>query len=174
MHFVCWNFVSSFLTLSLPNFRDADNFDLICRVCQERSSSQLHVVKHFRQKHDSFFCDMCKVHFFDKSDMQLHVRLTHNQKMRTCAECDEVFRSRQSLDNHLEFFHTDKPHIVCRLCQRAFIMKRKFLEHLWLHVGKRVRRLTKDFYLLKCDCVSKWKLIFLINNRRHLYDSVLI
>jgi hypothetical protein len=118
----------------------------------------MHVVKHFRQKHESFFCDMCKVHFFDKSDMQLHVRLTHSQKMRSCAECDEVFRSKQSLDNHLEFFHSDKPHIVCPLCQRAFIMKRKFLEHLWLHVGKRVRdKLCKNIENAASDrtCAKK-------------------
>lgn len=117
----------------------------------------MHVVKHFRQKHDSYFCDMCKVHFPDKSDMQLHVRLTHSQKMRTCTECDEVFRSRQSLDNHLEFFHSDKPHIVCQLCQRAFIMKRKFLEHLWLHVGKRVS--THDYNYLST-------ITFIVANRK--------
>ncbi|XP_059478841.1 zinc finger protein 888-like isoform X1 [Neocloeon triangulifer] len=141
--------------------RQTNNYDLVCRICEEKSQSLLHLVKHHREKHNKYFCDKCKESFDERSALEEHIPMLHDQYAVACNECDEVFRSVITLENHTKAFHLNQSTFTCPVCNRLFFSTSKLKAHMHLHLA------SNDHQCASCGKLFSNKASYLNHLRLH-------
>jgi len=80
---------------------DDDTLEQSCDA-RKTSSSEV-VVKKF------YPCDMCPAHFGMESDLDRHIEDAHKGGMYVCDHCGMVKWTRETITQHLQDVHPDKP-----------------------------------------------------------------
>ncbi|XP_065333139.1 zinc finger protein 93-like isoform X2 [Cloeon dipterum] len=116
--------------------RQINNYDLFCKVCEEKCPSTLHLTNHHRQVHKTYFCDKCKDTFTECESIIQHIQIIHDQSAVVCQVCDEVFRSEITFENHKKAFHMPQCTFPCPVCERMFFTTGKLRRHMRLHLSE--------------------------------------
>ena len=92
-----------------------------CSLCRFSTVNEKRRLNHIKahEQNICFPCDVCGKLFYDKRDLQFHVRNHKKTEPRkkniTCPECGEKFLNNQRLSSH-RFKHTGQNEFKCRFC----------------------------------------------------------
>ena len=80
------------------------------------------------EKHN-FICKFCECVHRDKNDLRNHYS-QHNMEYYTCMQCNKVFRTLRSLDEH-QTSHNER--YTCEVCSQSFLLKTMLHNHMAVH-----------------------------------------
>ncbi|XP_042218458.1 zinc finger protein OZF-like isoform X2 [Homarus americanus] len=133
--------------------------DICGRTCSCRSSLQLHMRTHVREKplkcslckktftqkssltehmnlhsgHKPYICNQCGKSYSLKSTLILHMRIHTGDRPFKCLECGENFYQKSKLTNHKRLYHFHDRPFGCNICGKTFVEKCELDEHLIKH-----------------------------------------
>ena len=118
---------------------------LTCDKCGKTFTSTRALTNHLRKHRetdDSFQCEHCDKRFFAFSSLRRHTRTAHEQFFK-CALCNNFFRGKKLLKQHMAQEHSDVPKIYkCYNCDQNFDTEKLYTEH-------------KSNCRIKCDLCDK-------------------
>ena len=80
---------------------------------------------------EGFKCHICSKTFRRADEFKEHkLNFTKLKKKLSCPKCPKGFTQKALLDQHYDYYHTNKPkNFVCKLCNKDFPLKKSYLEH---------------------------------------------
>ncbi|CAG2192594.1 KRAB [Mytilus edulis] len=127
---VCGKKYTSRIGLSRYLRDHASSRPIECDICHQRFNDNAHFEGHRNSKHlnyKPFKCTVCSKAFAYRQSMVRHVKECQGNKSYICMECNAVFNSKRSLDQHHSGKHDQKEH-TC-MCGKSFRWVRSFTRH---------------------------------------------
>jgi len=179
---------------ALKTHEDIHDKKFVCNICDKKFPRQSPLLNHIKNIHEnpgSFKCDICKVGFNTKLNLNAHQK-THDKnrpKPLKCSKCDFATDSNAGLSRHLKSHERiikrcDKCNKIllrniihncrtdCKLCGKKFSGRPALLVHIKNHHGPKVKKIC--FH--ECDiCGIKFILEKSIRNhmeKKHLAEKV--
>ncbi|GFS16828.1 zinc finger protein 782 [Elysia marginata] len=114
-----------------------------CSICGEffknKSSRDCHKLTH----NSNFLCQICGRQFAHQHLLTKHAKI-HSQVRKasptlTCAECNKVYKSKRSLQRHINVAHLGMDYqYECFHCGHKFLTSNQLREHVaWQHFGEK-------------------------------------
>ncbi|XP_023342322.1 gastrula zinc finger protein xFG20-1 [Eurytemora carolleeae] len=108
-----------------------------CVQCSKSFSKQSNLARHIRSHFGikSFFCDQCNAEFVDSTRLKEHswIHLDYAKFKCPIPECDQTFRHRSNLKNHMSSHHNEPKKYPCNLCNKSFAFEYKLRNHSRWH-----------------------------------------
>ena len=84
-------------------------------------------------------CPICDQNFKTKSNLKNHIDAVHKEKKsHTCSICEKSFSLKANLKNHVDAVHEGKKPHKCSICYRSFARKGQLKKHVnSVHCSKR-------------------------------------
>ena len=129
---------------------------LSCKICKKYCYTELHLMKHMMNSHNSMTlakCKMCKMYFPSDVSFKKHSKSKHSKKYH-CKMCDENFDKIEALVEHFKVSHTEMIHIQkiseCIMCDKTFDNENLVVKHLIAkHLNNQESVLQSMMYLKK-------------------------
>uniref|UniRef100_A0A8C6WP17 C2H2-type domain-containing protein n=1 Tax=Neogobius melanostomus TaxID=47308 RepID=A0A8C6WP17_9GOBI len=110
-----------------------------CQVCNKVYSHRNTYNQHMRlhSEQNPYICSICDRRFTQKGHFIEHLRIHTGEKPFSCADCGMKFRLRNIRDRHILRMHGGpRPH-TCPVCQKGFVSRCYFVDHMRTHTGER-------------------------------------
>jgi len=166
----------------------------VCKICDKKFPKQSHLINHIKNIHEnpgSFKCDICKVGFNTKLNLNAHhkIHINNRPKPLKCNKCDYATDSSATFRYHLKTHERiiqrcDKCNKIlrknmihdcrldCKLCGKKFSHRDTLLRHIKHHHDPNPKKIC--FH--ECDiCGSKFIKKQSIRNhmeKKHLVEQV--
>ncbi|CAH0553766.1 unnamed protein product [Brassicogethes aeneus] len=106
-----------------------------CRLClvsfKDKESRDNHVCTPVTPKVNKYFCKTCERGFKYNSELNNHVKHTHEMVKSLCQVCGEHV---SNIYSHMVKHSSEKPH-ACDQCEKQFHTKRQLKQHQLVHSG---------------------------------------
>ena len=102
-----------------------------CGFCMKIFDSLQHLNQHHKNKHDPVKCDVCNKQFATPNTLLRHA-YSHLSKQYGCDLCDQTFRFKSELNQHMDV-HVGDPKYECEQCGQKFIRKSDLKAHVESH-----------------------------------------
>jgi len=112
-----------------------------CTVCSKSVKDLKELKRHILVLHNvvrEYRCDQCSMEFNrDQEELyKLHLDSHTDQPPFSCTECDKIYGSSHSLQNHVVYVHNKERNHVCTQCGKAYTSKCVLDEHIReIHTG---------------------------------------
>ena len=132
-----------------------------CLLCEMVTNSQMSLLNHMRQKHQTSTavngnkCDVCSVNFQSRENLIKHIADNHVQNnniinRHICARCNVEVHGDETRDNHM----CRNPQYQCSGCKVKLFSKEAYYNHICpLHpnksVDQQVRELNRSYTLCR-------------------------
>ncbi|XP_052746006.1 zinc finger protein 62 homolog [Bicyclus anynana] len=119
-----------------------------CGACTKVYRTKVGLKSHVRLTHEQSdppaYCADCDLTFRTAAGLRNHLRLTekhneHNIKRFTCDECNDKFRTKRQLQEHIDWVHRQCTIHTCSECSKSFKSERSLRRHIQF-VHEKVRR----------------------------------
>jgi uncharacterized Zn-finger protein len=109
-----------------------------CDVCKIRFTSRYNLDRHARVHTEEmpFSCEVCKKCFSLRSNLIVHLRVHTGERSFPCEVCKKQFALRSGLKKHLRV-HTGERPFSCKICKKTFTQSSILSTHIRLHTGER-------------------------------------
>ena len=140
---VCSRVLSTKETLKLHMQRHQGIVKWNCNVCHAGFLTRPSFITH-QQTHDEtrdpkklFSCDECPKVFRSKHSLQLHMDSVHRGITHKCDHCGKCYKSKFQLRTHIREFHEQDFTYVCNVCKKGFTKSREYKNHIMIHANKK-------------------------------------
>lgn len=103
-----------------------------CDLCGAKFGLKADLGRHRFRIHESraFICETCGKSFAEESQLELHVRVTHEEDARPweCRTCHIRFGRKSSLTRHEQTVH-QHTRFVCRVCKKSYSQRFDAIRH---------------------------------------------
>lgn len=103
-----------------------------CDLCGQKFGLKADLGRHRYRIHESraFSCDRCGKSFAEQSQLELHIRVTHEEDSRPweCKQCRIRFGRKSSLTRHEQTVH-QRTRFTCRVCNKTYSQKFDAVRH---------------------------------------------
>jgi uncharacterized Zn-finger protein len=106
------------------------------QTCSTSFTHQRTVVKEMRGYERHFSCDVCKISFTSRYNLDRHTRVHTGERQFSCEVCNKRFSLRSNLIMHLRV-HTGERGFSWEVCKEHFALRSVLKKHLRLHTRKR-------------------------------------
>ena len=89
----------------------------------------------YSKKGGKYQCHECNDTFRGRSDLRNHISSQHSDLSYICDHCNKKFSSEKSFKNHVAG-HQSGGH-KCYVCSKEFLLKSTLINHLKIHTGQR-------------------------------------
>ena len=116
----------------------AENFKIICSLCQIQAETFHALCKHFKMEHKQIgYVMCCKKKFYRRSILVDHVHQHVDPNYFKCTICDKVMADRKCLNMHNKT-HNDKKEKThaCEICNKKFSMHLSLKLHKMSHLSE--------------------------------------
>lgn len=124
----------------LSKKRRSDVVNAVCKIC-DKTYIRLHDFKRHMRFHESgrdvrkrLECDICKVTYWLRDSLIMHMRKHSGERPFACSVCPETFRTKESRKTHLQNHTGEKPY-GCNICERRFTTPQSCKTHIRRHEG---------------------------------------
>lgn len=104
-----------------------------CYECKQHFKEFNHLTRHIKSHWVSekpFKCSICVKSFTIETNLMRHRREQHPERIRDCEYCDESFRTKIDLKDHVSKFHGNKLNTHrCNVCAESFPLKSLLIAH---------------------------------------------
>ncbi|XP_024893531.1 zinc finger protein 567-like isoform X2 [Temnothorax curvispinosus] len=110
-----------------------------CEICQNHLSSKEALEKHHKTAvhlHD-YICDICHKKLKSKHMLRAHIN-SHLKRKFKCPKCPNVYKSKQSLNEHLLSKHKGIRKYECFICKKTYGHRSNLTRHQKVHSGSRI------------------------------------
>ena len=126
-----------------------------CPSCDKEYSSRVHLVEHYRSKHEGikYPCTQCEYQASRKSDLRTHVKNKHEGVRYPCPQCDHKATHLSHLKRHIHVKHGGTK-FPCPWCEYQCSLKSRLDQHIASRHSQpeAVSTVIKEF---KCPACSK-------------------
>uniref|UniRef100_A0A182RI13 C2H2-type domain-containing protein n=1 Tax=Anopheles funestus TaxID=62324 RepID=A0A182RI13_ANOFN len=81
-------------------------------------------------------CSFCDISFVTKVDFEKHLKIQHSQSTHQfyyCQACKKTFKTNRGMLQHCTIYHDAQEKYVCHICERQFITKTNYRNHMRYH-----------------------------------------
>ena len=114
-----------------------------------------------------FVCQHCKKKSGGKSELEKHLKIhdINNFYKFTCHFCQKIFKSEDSVQNHIKYSHTKLKEQECSVCDQKFTYKSYLLAHI--NNVHRIKPLDEFFDCNLCGQKLKTAITLRYHKRMH-------
>uniref|UniRef100_A0A0R3T1X1 Protein krueppel n=1 Tax=Rodentolepis nana TaxID=102285 RepID=A0A0R3T1X1_RODNA len=94
-----------------------------------------------------FSCDVCKIKFRYRYQLDVHKSRHSGVKPFECESCGKQFYTQSELNSH-KLVHTDERPHECRICGTKFKRQSNLFQHMRTHTFKHTHHLTRHLRFL--------------------------
>jgi uncharacterized Zn-finger protein len=106
------------------------------QTCSTLFTHQRTAVKGNRGYERHFFCDVCRIRYTSRYNLDRHARVHTGERPFSCEVCKKQFALRSGLKKHLRV-HTGERPFSGKLCKKTFTQSCALSTHTKLHTGER-------------------------------------
>lgn len=124
----------------LPKKTRSDVVNAVCKIC-DKTYIRLPDFKRHMRFHESgrdvrkrLECDICKVTYWLRDSLIMHMRKHSGEKPFACNVCTATFRTKESWKTHV-LNHTGAKPYGCNICERRFTTPQSCKTHVRRHEG---------------------------------------
>jgi uncharacterized Zn-finger protein len=107
-----------------------------CQTCPTPFTHQRTAVKGMRGRERHFSCDICKMIFNSRYNLQIHSRVHTGERPFSCEVCKKRFSLLSNIIMHLKL-HTGERNFSCVICKKQFAQRSCIKNHRSVHTGER-------------------------------------
>jgi len=103
--------------------------------CGEAYETHMLLVRHQRENHTEFTCELCNKVFSTSQSLKQHKQQSHvieNKELFSCAECGKSFTKKNNLKTHIRSAHEGVT-FDCEVCGSKFKHKHTLVQHKRKH-----------------------------------------
>ncbi|XP_053962480.1 transcription factor grauzone-like [Anastrepha ludens] len=127
----------------------AQNFTLICFLCQKSLTDFKELKSHFRKHHQTIgYVMCCGKKLLNRGVLVDHINVHNNPEYFKCQHCEKVLCDRNGLEKHLQYFHGSRERTYhCTICSKSFFSSKVLARHCLIHAPDE----QKNIKCTQCD-----------------------
>ncbi|XP_054737683.1 transcription factor grauzone-like [Anastrepha obliqua] len=127
----------------------AQNFTLICFLCQKSLTDFKELKSHFRKHHKTIgYVMCCGKKLLNRGVLVDHINVHNNPEYFKCQHCAKVLCDRNGLEKHLQYFHGSRERTYhCTICSKSFFSSKVLARHCLIHAPDE----QKNIKCTQCD-----------------------
>jgi uncharacterized Zn-finger protein len=106
------------------------------QTCPTPFTHQRTAVKGIRGRERHFSCDICKIIFNSRYNLERHARVHTGERPFSSEVCKKRFSLRSNIMIHLRL-HTGERNFSCVICKKQFAQRSSIKKHRSVHTGER-------------------------------------
>ena len=96
----------------------------------------------------SFYCEVCKKGYVEKSSYLKHLNTIHESIMFPCNRCDKRFKTEAQLKCHMPT-HTGQWNFWFEVCRNGFSIKSQFISHQKKHFTCKREHVNRNTFVVR-------------------------
>lgn len=113
--------------------RQEGNSEYVCTYCKKVFPSQRLLNNHCKRHVKAFKCPNCSVAVNSSWELKRHISTVHAKiKTLACGECGRSFFQKSDLDKHMKL-HYSIELFHCNFCEKKYRWKKQLKEHMKMH-----------------------------------------
>lgn len=126
----------------------AENFKIICGICQLPMSTFYDVSAHAAKEHNQRgFVKCCNKKFYRRIILVEHISWHLDPERFKCQECGKVLADRRCLQVHVRLHEQQDRNHICDVCGKGFARPVTLQRHKYTHIPEEERKIPCD----QCD-----------------------